>query len=111
MRAQGDWTRAARPKCDARVGDTADASNSGQRHPARHGQNDLEMALTRKNALFASHDLGDAVAGCAVTPVAGPQSWDIKSGTIRSGRPRLWSGAATPRSVEVLAAHAPRIRR
>jgi polysaccharide biosynthesis/export protein len=49
------------------------------------------------------------LAGCAVMPVAGPQSWDVKSGqadpeSIPYGLMRL-----TPRSLEVLAAHAPRI--
>ena len=31
---------------------------SGRRLPARHGQNDPEMALGRKNALFAGSDGG-----------------------------------------------------
>jgi transposase len=37
---------------------TADANDNGQRHPARHGQNECAIALNRKNALFAGHDLG-----------------------------------------------------
>src|SRR5262249_43983338 len=50
-----------------------------------------------------------AVAGCTVTPVAGPESWDIKAGQadpegLAYGLVRL-----TPRSFDVLAKHAPRI--
>jgi transposase len=36
----------------------ADASDIGPRHLAQHGQNDREIALNRKNALFAGHDRG-----------------------------------------------------
>src|SRR3954447_16130182 len=42
---------------DARRGD---ASDNGPRLPARYGQNDQEIALTRKNALFAGSDGGAA---------------------------------------------------
>ena len=35
-----------------------DASDNGPRHPARYGQNDPEIALSRKNALFAGSDEG-----------------------------------------------------
>lgn len=34
------------------------ASGNKLRLPARHGQNDCAIALNRKNALFAGHDLG-----------------------------------------------------
>ena len=34
------------------------ASGNKLRLPARHGQNDRALALNRKNALFAGHDLG-----------------------------------------------------
>lgn len=34
------------------------ASGNKLRLPARHGQNDRAIALNRKNALFAGHDLG-----------------------------------------------------
>src|SRR3954465_2114245 len=37
-----------------------DASDNGPRLPARDGQNDQEIALTRKNALFAGSDGGAA---------------------------------------------------
>ena len=50
--------RAARPEYDARSARTADASDIGSRHPARYGQNDREIALKRKNALFAGSDGG-----------------------------------------------------
>jgi polysaccharide export outer membrane protein len=50
-----------------------------------------------------------ALAGCSLMPVSGPQSWDIKSGqfdpdSINYGLVRL-----IPQSIDVLAAHAPRI--
>jgi len=35
-----------------------DASDKGQRHPARYGQNDCEIALGRKSWLFAGSDRG-----------------------------------------------------
>jgi hypothetical protein len=50
--------RAARSENDAPSVRTADASDIGPQHPARHGQNDREIALNRKNALFAGHDEG-----------------------------------------------------
>jgi polysaccharide biosynthesis/export protein len=50
-----------------------------------------------------------AVAGCIVTPVAGPESWDIKSGQSDPGSLPYGLVRLTPRSVDVLAAHAPRI--
>lgn len=48
----------ARSEYDARSARTADASDNGSRHPARYGQNDSEIVLNRKNALFAGHDQG-----------------------------------------------------
>jgi transposase len=35
-----------------------DATDIGPQHPARYGQNDREIALNRKNALFAGSDGG-----------------------------------------------------
>ena len=49
---------AARPEYAARSAHTAGANDNGPRHPARHGQNDCEIVLNRKNALFAGHDHG-----------------------------------------------------
>ena len=57
-RARHHLMRAARPEYDARFARTAGASDNGLRHPARYGQNDCEIALNRKNALFAGHDNG-----------------------------------------------------
>jgi hypothetical protein len=51
---------AARPECDAPSVRTADASDTGLQHPARYGQNDCEIALGRKNHLFAGSDGGAA---------------------------------------------------
>jgi len=50
--------RAARSECGAHVARKADASDSGLRHPARYGQNDREIALGKKNHLFAGSDGG-----------------------------------------------------
>jgi len=50
--------RAARSEYDARSARIADANDSGSRHPARYGQNDREIALGRKNHLFAGSDVG-----------------------------------------------------
>jgi hypothetical protein len=47
--------------CAAR---TADASDNGRRLHARYGQNDCEIALNRKNALFAGCDEGAEAWAC-----------------------------------------------
>jgi hypothetical protein len=50
--------RAAHSEFDAPSVRTADASDTGLRLHARYGQNDREIVLNRKNALFAGHDEG-----------------------------------------------------
>ena len=50
--------RAARSEYDAPSVRKVDASDIGPQHPARHGQNDREIALGRKNYLFAGSDGG-----------------------------------------------------
>ena len=52
--------RAAHSGCASLAARTADASDNGQRHLARHGHNDCAIALNRKNALFAGSDEGGA---------------------------------------------------
>src|ERR1700736_5615261 len=52
--------RAARSEYDAPSVRAADASDIGPQRPARYGQNDREIAITRKNALFAGCDQGAA---------------------------------------------------
>jgi polysaccharide biosynthesis/export protein len=49
------------------------------------------------------------LAACSVTPVAGPQSWNIKSGQSDPGSLAYGLVRLTPRSVDLLGAHAPRI--
>ena len=56
--------RAARSEYDAPAVRTADASDIGPRHPARHGQNGCAIALARKNALFAGNDEGAGNWAC-----------------------------------------------
>ena len=74
--------RAARPEYDARSARTADASDIGSRHPARHGQNDCEIALGRKSWLFAGSERGADRAAAMTTLImtaklndVDPQAW------------------------------------
>jgi polysaccharide export outer membrane protein len=67
------------------------------------------MRSWRRLSLALVGAAASLLAGCSVIPVAGPESWDIKSGqsdpdSLPYGLVRL-----TPRSVDVLAKHAPRI--
>src|SRR6516225_5624698 len=50
--------RGARPEYGEPSARTVDATDIGSQHPARYGQNDCEMALGRKNHLFAGSDGG-----------------------------------------------------
>src|SRR5215467_5721039 len=67
------------------------------------------MPNWRKVSLAFACVAASAVAGCIVTPVAGPESWDIKSGQSDPGSLVYGLVRLTPRSVDVLAGHAPRI--
>jgi hypothetical protein len=74
--------RAARSEYDAPAVRTADASDIGPQHPARHGQNDREIALGRKSWLFAGSDRGGERAAVMYTLIqtarlndADPQAW------------------------------------
>src|SRR5258708_4690984 len=69
----------------------------------------VEMNRWRRFSLAFACVAASAVAGCMVTPVAGPESWDIKSGQSDPGSLAYGLVRLTPRSVDVLAAHAPRI--
>jgi hypothetical protein len=59
--------RAARSEYDAPSVRAADASDIAPLHPARYGQNDCEIAMTRKNYLFAGSDSGGARAAAMYT--------------------------------------------
>jgi hypothetical protein len=50
--------RAARSEYDAPSVRAADASDIGLQRPARYRQNDREIAMTRKDYLFAGSDSG-----------------------------------------------------
>jgi hypothetical protein len=52
--------RGVRPEYDEPSARTTDATDIGPQHPARYGQNDCEIALGRKNHLFAGSDGGGA---------------------------------------------------
>jgi polysaccharide biosynthesis/export protein len=65
--------------------------------------------MVRSVRLALASVVATVLAGCSSMPVSGPQSWDVKAGqadpeSIPYGLVRL-----TPRSLEVLAAHAPHI--
>ena len=74
--------RAARSEYDAPSVRTADASDIGPQHPARHGQNDREIALGRKSWLFAGSDRGGQRAAAMYSIIVtakmnniDPQAW------------------------------------
>jgi polysaccharide biosynthesis/export protein len=69
----------------------------------------VEMGRWRRLSLAFACVAASAVAGCTVTPVAGPESWDIKSGQSNPGSLAYGLVRLTPRSADVLAAHSPRI--
>jgi polysaccharide export outer membrane protein len=67
------------------------------------------MQKWRRFSLALAGAAASVLAGCMVTPVAGPESWDIKSGQSDPGSLAYGLVRLTPRSVDILAAHAPRI--
>jgi transposase IS66-like protein len=74
--------RVARSEYDAPAVRTADASDIGPQHPARHGHNDREIALGRKSWLFAGSDRGGERAAIMLTLIqtaklndVDPQAW------------------------------------
>ena len=70
--------RAARSEYDARSVRAADASDIGPQHPARYGQNDREIALGRKNHLFAGSDGGGARWATVCTLIATAKLNDVE---------------------------------
>jgi hypothetical protein len=54
-------------KNNARGARKADATGNAQWHPTRHGQNDPETGMTRKNYLFAGSDSGGVRAAAMYT--------------------------------------------
>lgn len=74
--------RAARSEYDAPSVRKVDASDIGPQHPARHGQNDREIALGRKAWLFAGSQRGADRAAAMATLImtaklndVDPQAW------------------------------------
>jgi transposase len=74
--------RAARSEYDAPSVRKVDASDIGPQHPARHGQNDREIALGRKSWLFAGSQRGADRAAVMATLImtaklndVDPQAW------------------------------------
>jgi polysaccharide export outer membrane protein len=67
------------------------------------------MQKWRRISLALAGAAASLLAACAVTPVAGPKTGDIVSGQSDPGSLAYGLVRLTPRSVDVLAAHAPRI--
>jgi IS66 C-terminal element len=74
--------RGARPEYNEPSARTVDATDIGSQHPARYGQNDCEIALGRKNHLFAGSDAGGERAAVMYTLIqtarlndVDPQAW------------------------------------
>src|SRR4029453_6127141 len=61
--------RGARPEYNEPSARTVDATDIGSQHPARYGQNDCEIALGRKNYLFAGSDAAGGRAAAVYTLV------------------------------------------
>jgi polysaccharide biosynthesis/export protein len=59
--------------------------------------------------LVVAGTVASALAGCSLMPVSGPQSWDVKSGPANDVSIPYGLVRVTPHSIEVLAAHIPRI--
>ncbi|KRS11124.1 transposase [Roseovarius atlanticus] len=83
--------------------------DNGHDKPARHGQNERELTLTRKNALFAGHEVGAENWALLASLIANCKMCDVDpvsylSDTLRAlldGHPRsriddlmLWNFAA-----------------
>ena len=80
--AQSGRRDAARCDGGERSGRKGGASDNGPRHPARHGQNDREIALGRRAWLFAGSDRGAERAAVMFTLITtaklndvDPQAW------------------------------------
>ena len=67
------------------------------------------MQKWRKISLALAGAAASLLAACAVTPVAGPKTGDILAGQADPGSLPYGLVRLTPRAVDVLAAHAPRI--
>src|SRR6266404_1888915 len=73
------------------------------------GELGVGMQRWRRISLALTGAAASVLAACAVTPVAGPKTGDILSGQSDPGSLAYGLVRLTPRSVDILAAHAPRI--
>jgi polysaccharide export outer membrane protein len=73
------------------------------------GELGVGMQKWRTISLALAGAAASVLAACAVTPVAGPKTGDILSGQSDPGSLAYGLVRLTPRSVDILAAHAPRI--
>jgi polysaccharide biosynthesis/export protein len=73
------------------------------------GELGVGMQRWRTILLALAGAAASVLADCAVTPVAGPKTGDILSGQSDPGSLAYGLVRLTPRSVDILAAHAPRI--
>src|SRR5207253_488859 len=102
--------RAARSEYDAPAVRTADASDIGPQHPARHGQNDREIALGRKNHLFAGSDGGAERWATVCSLIASAKLNDVEPFTyLRDILQRMTEGHPMSRLDELLPWNWPKI--
>src|SRR5947209_16219356 len=104
--------RGARPEYDEPSARTVDATDIGSQHPARYGQNDCEIAVGRKNWIFAGSDEGGRRAAAIYTLIAtaklndvDPQAWlaDVLARILDHPAKRIadllpWNGYAERRA-------------
>jgi hypothetical protein len=95
--------RAARSEYDAPSVRAADASDIGLQRPARYGQNDREIALGRKNHLFAGSDGGAERWATVCSLIASAKLNDVEPFTyLRDILQRMTEGHPMSRLDELL---------
>jgi IS66 C-terminal element len=94
--------RGARPEYDEPSARTVDATDIGSQHPARYGQNDCEIALGRKNHLFAGSDGGAERWATVCSLIASAKLNDVEPFTyLRDILQRMTEGVASENAVHL----------
>ena len=102
--------RAARSEHDAPSVRAADASDNGPQRPARYGQNDREIALGRKNHLFAGSDGGAERWATVCSLIASAKLNDVEPFTyLKDILQRMTEGHPMSRLDELLPWNWPKI--
>jgi IS66 C-terminal element len=95
--------RGARPEYNEPSARTVDATDIGSQHPARYGQNDCEIALGRKNHLFAGSDGGAERWATVCSLIASAKLNDVEPFTyLRDILQRMTEGHPMSRLDELL---------